>query len=119
MSFSYQHLAEISAREIGAKGRDITLRRRSRIFDPANGLVSETVSDQAARGLFTLYEAGQRDGSTIQQGDQGLLLAASGLATPPSDEDEVLDGGLTWQVMRVERLQPGETALLYRLQLRR
>jgi hypothetical protein len=117
MSFSYQRLAEISAREISAKGRDITLRRRTRSFDPANGLVTETVSDQAARGLFTLYEAGQRVGSTIQQGDQGLLLA--GLATPPSDEDEVLDGGLTWQVLRVERLQPGDTALLYRLQLRR
>ena len=119
MSFSYQRLAETAAREIGAKGRDITLRRRSRSFDPGSGQVTESVSDQAARGLFTLYEAGQRDGSTVQQGDQGLLLAASGLETPPSDDDEVIDGGVTWQVLRVERLQPGPTALLYRLQLRR
>jgi len=118
MSFSYQDLAATVAREIADKGREITLRRRSRTFDPASGQVSETLEDRSLRGLFTLYALDQRDGSTVRQGDQALLIAAEDLATPPSEEDEVIDGGSSWQVTAVERLQPGTTALLYRLQVR-
>lgn len=118
MSFSYQSLADTVAREIAEKGRDITLRRRSQSFNPATGATSETLSEQSLRGLFTLYELRQRDGSTVRQGDQALLLAAEDLTTPPSDADEVIDGGSSWQVISVERLQPGGTALLYRLQVR-
>ena len=112
-------MAAAAVREIAAKGRQITLRQRARSFDAGSGQVTETVSDQSLRGLFTLYEAVQRDGSTVRQGDQALLLAADGLTSPPSEEDEVLDGDESWQVLQVERLQPGDKAIFYRLQLRR
>jgi len=118
MSFSYQCLAGTVAREIAEKGRDIILRRRSHGFDPATGQMNETVSEQSLRGLFTLYELSQRDGTTVRQGDQALLLAAEDLTAAPSEADEVIDDGSSWQVMSVERLQPGGTALLYRLQVR-
>jgi hypothetical protein len=55
----------------------------------------------------------------VRQGDQALLLAADAVASAPTEEDEVIDGGTTWQVASVEAVQPGATALLYRLQVRR
>ena len=72
-----------------------------------------------ASGLFTAFKENQIDGSTIRRGDQHLLIAAEGLEVVPTTALQVIDGEQVWQVQDVEAVQPGDSVILYKLQVRR
>ena len=48
----------------------------------------------------------------LVQRSQAILIAAAG-AVPLENFQEVVDGNRTWRIVGTEKLQPGNTALLY------
>jgi len=112
-------LAVTSSRQIEDKGRPITLRLTELAFDPATGESTPRTIDSEAFGLFTEFAERQVDGSVIQAGDKLLLIAAEGLKVAPKPGYKAIDGADAWNVEHVSTVQPGPTAILYKLRIRR
>lgn len=70
----------------------------------------------STRGLFLRYRVEDIDGINVQRADQRLLL--------PSTVPEVLTqslierGNEVWKVITVERLKPGPTGMIWKVQVR-
>lgn len=119
MTNIYEGLAATTRRQITEKGRAIILRSPNASFDPATGIMSESVADIETFGLFTTFDESQIDGTLVRRDDRLVLIAAEGLAQVPSAEQQVIDNGEVWQVVAANGVDPGSQPLLYRLQIRR
>jgi hypothetical protein len=64
------------------------------------------------------YDLRERESSLIQQGDKKLLMAVGNLTVTPSSGDKVTVGANTHDIINVSPLQPGDTVILYELQVR-
>ena len=59
------------------------------------------------------------DGNSVQQGDEQVLIAGLSLGTTvPTTADTVLDEGTAKNVVAVDRIRPGKTDFLWKLQVR-
>ena len=114
-----EDLAATTRRQIEDKGRPITLRLVEAAFDPASGESAPVTTDSEAFGLFSEFEERQIDGSVVRAGDKLLLIAAEGLNAVPTPDYKVVDGADVWNVAHVSAVQPGPTAVLYKLRIRR
>jgi hypothetical protein len=57
------------------------------------------------------------DGTLIQMGDKKVLCAAEGLTKPaPGD---IVEDGSEYRVVAVQEVGPGDTPILYKLQVRK
>ncbi len=65
------------------------------------------------------YDAIEINGTTVQNGDRKYLLAAYELTFTPKAGDRVVDGSETFEILRVEAIKPGDTAILYTLHTRK
>lgn len=86
--------------------------------DPITGEFTEgTPTHPEPFGVLTKYSKSSIDGTIIQQGDQLLLVEPS--VTIPRTVQEVEVDNEVWQVVDVETIKPGATAILYKVQVRR
>lgn len=59
------------------------------------------------------------DGSSVQQGDETVLIAALSLGTVvPTTADKIFDESTEKNILDVARIRPGKTDFLYKLQVR-
>ena len=59
------------------------------------------------------------DGESIQAGDETVLIAGLSLgSTVPRTDDKILDEGEEKAVVAVDRIRPGKTDFLWKLQVR-
>ncbi len=58
------------------------------------------------------------DGDSVLDGDETVLIAGISLTTPPLPNSKVLDEGIEKNIIRVQRVKPGKTDFLYKLQVR-
>jgi hypothetical protein len=59
------------------------------------------------------------DGNSVQQGDETVLIAGLSLGTVvPTTADKILDEGTEKNIVDVQRIRPGVTDFLYKLQVR-
>ena len=59
------------------------------------------------------------DGNSIQQGDETVLIAGISLgSTIPQTDSKILDEGQEKNIVMIERIRPGKTDFLYKLQVR-
>jgi hypothetical protein len=59
------------------------------------------------------------DGNSVRQGDETVLIAGLSLGTTvPTNADKILDEGTEKNVIDVQRIRPGKTDFLYKLQVR-
>jgi len=58
------------------------------------------------------------DGVSVLDGDETVLIAGISLKTPPLPNSKVLDEGTEKNIVRVQRVKPGKTDYLYKLQVR-
>ena len=59
------------------------------------------------------------DGNSIQQGDETVLIAGLSLgSTIPSTDSKILDEGQEKNIVSFDRIRPGKTDFLYKLQVR-
>ncbi|PZQ46172.1 MAG: hypothetical protein DI551_05695 [Micavibrio aeruginosavorus] len=113
---SYAPLAATAQRLIAAKGRSVILRRKnSGTFNPSTGeITGGGVSDTPVMTVFTQYKAVEIDGEIIRRTDSRVLIAG----TEPKKDDRIIDGDLTYTVIDIETVKPGDTALLWKAQAR-
>ena len=120
MSF-YSEMAEMAREEIEEYGRTITLRRNNEgSYDAATDtMVGASVSDVSVKVLFTEYRQNEIDNTIILRGDKKVLIAATSLSFAPEHNDIIIDGGTQYKVINLSTVQPGDTPLLYKLQVRK
>ena len=59
------------------------------------------------------------DGNSVQQGDETVLIAALSLGTTvPTTADKIFDEGTEKNIISLDRIRPGKTDFLYKLQVR-
>lgn len=68
---------------------------------------------------FLKYEQKDIDETLIRSGDQKVLLAANGLTLVPNLSGYLTDSdGSLWNIVKIKPLNPGDTMVLYTLQVR-
>jgi len=115
----YQNMSTTALKQIDDKGRSITIQTyRDMVYDVENDTFTEgETTTVVTRGLFTSYATKDIDGELIRQEDKLLLLAAN--IAKPDNGAEILDGDVTYQVINTDVVQPGDTPILYMVQIRR
>ena len=59
------------------------------------------------------------DGNSVRDGDETVLIAALSLGTTiPTTADKIFDEGIEKNVISLDRIRPGKTDFLYKLQVR-
>lgn len=59
------------------------------------------------------------DGTSVVQGDETVLIAALSLGTTvPTTADKIIDEGTQKNIISLDRIRPGKTDFLYKLQVR-
>ncbi len=116
----YDTLAETAVRLITEKGRAVSLLyKENGSYSPSSDVMAgssiETVETVAA---ITEYQDKLVDGTLILAGDKQALLFAKDLVKPRMS-DILTDGGVEWNIVRVGEIGPGDTPIIYKLQLRR
>lgn len=113
----YARLAGTAARLLAANGRALILRRPvTGEYDPVTGVAVTAAQDVEVRGVVVDYRLHEIDGQRVCAGDQRVLLDA---AAAPAVGDAIVDGAVLLRIVAVQKIMPGDTALLYDVQARR
>lgn len=116
---NYDSLVTTALEQIADKGRTVTLRSVGEgAFNPATmTFTGGANSDRSVKAVFTSFKTAEIDGSIILQGDKKVLIAD--IESRPDNTDILVDGDDEYKILNVETVQPGDTPLLYKLQVRR
>ena len=118
----YQKTAENALRMIASKGRAIAFSYMSEehVYDPATDTFTEGEAySKEVKGVFTGFATKDIDGEIIRRSDKRVLVAAASLKDLPLPEGALTDGNESYIIINTEVLQPGDTPLLYMIQVRR
>lgn len=110
MTEIYSRFAARAADLLAKYGKTVRLTRAAGGYQDIKGL-EENYTDKAI------------DGTLIKAGDVMLHLsptdiAGAAVAAPKPTADRITMGGKTWVVQRVMPVQPGDTVVMFTLQLR-
>ena len=105
------------------EGRTVTLLQPSSApADPAKPWDVNPTSTESALsvpGVVVPIRRSLVDGDSILQGDETVLIAGLSLGTTvPTPEDKILDEGVEKNILAVDRVRPGKTDFLWKLQVR-
>lgn len=107
-------LAATAKRLIAAHGRDmalVTITNSGTGWNPTQG---ETT--QAIIGVQSKFSASEIDGELIRKDDKLILISAD---VVPALTQRLRDGSTDYSIINIVEIQPGETACLYKLQVRK
>lgn len=80
---------------------------------------NDTLTSISAPAVVTPIARNLVDGVSVQQGDETVLIAGLSLGTTiPKSDNLLLDEGQQKIVVAVERIKPGKTDYLWKLQVR-
>lgn len=82
-----------------------------------DGGTEPTAATYTASGVKIGYAQSDIDGTLIKQGDQRLYVPALGFVRPTTNE-QIKVGSATYTVVNVEVVAPGDTDILYIIQIR-
>jgi len=125
---SFRLLAE---RLIEENGRDLSLVRRDQgnPVDPAKPWRDSTEAAEitvVVKGVVIEFDKEDFDGSLVRRGDKRILIAdksvidEGGSATnlQIEDYDHILDGSTRWKILDANTIDPGDTRIMFDLQVR-
>lgn len=119
MSFDYSPLQNVALSQISDKGRDVTYTQvTAGTFDPTtNTVTGASETDTTIKAVITDFDESQIDGTIIQRKDKQVLITAD--VVTPKLEDKITDGSVTYQIVNINQIAPGDIVMLYKLQVRR
>lgn len=117
--FDYSRLVETAARLMSRFGKTMILRRATKgVYDPVNNTRStSSTDDYSFTGVVTDYSEHEINGQSILAGDK--ILMCSPLSVVPTTTDLVIDGSTIWKIINVYVVQPANSIVYYRIQVRR
>jgi len=120
MSFNYSGLEETALRQIENFGRPVMYRSiTTGSFNTRTGSITgDAVSETTIKAVLLAFRDSQIDVEFIRRCDKQALVAGASFATPPKTND-IIDDGSDYKVVNVETVQPGDTVLIYKLQVRK
>jgi hypothetical protein len=118
MSF-YGNMAVTTQRMIADKGRSVTLRRSANTYNPATDTYTASSTDFTVKAVFTEFRQSEIDATLIKRGDKKLLIAAADLSSAPEPNDIIIDGSTQYRVIDLMSVEPGDAAILYKVQVRK
>lgn len=114
----YGNLATTALKQIADKGRLVTLKATTETeYDPSAPYVPSE-SQLVVKALITNFSSREIDNEIILRDDVRMIIPAKGLEKP-SMNTVVLDGDQSYRTINVQELKPGDTAILYYLQVRK
>lgn len=113
---NYDRFARLALKQIADKGRDITLLNNQRgTYNPLTNTMSDGAdTTRTVRAVFNAYKAKDIDGEIIRQGDKQCLIAGAVGA-----REIIVDGADQYAIVSIEVVQPGDTLILSKVQVRR
>ena len=114
-------LAPLPTRLLAKYGRVATFYEVTKTPDPTTGkmTVTETLEHPVLVSPRQEYDLRFIDGDTIRRGDTSVYVATQGLTFTPTAGMRVSIGADTWTIVSAKPLDPGETTIAYKLQLRK
>lgn len=122
MSRDYSRSVQTALRMIYKSGRNIevTTIGTGGEYDPATGTFLPSTDDKyQIKGVFTNFDIKEIDGTNVLHTDQKVLIAAGSLPIMPKSGDTIKDSGAEYAVVNTNSIKPGDTAILYEVQIRR
>ena len=115
----YTNMAKTALRQIADKGRNVSLRANTEgVYDPVTDSFTGTLTnDTTVKALVTAYSQREIDGTIILRGDKKILIAAN--AASPEHNDIIVDGANEYKIINVDTLKPGDTPIMYTVQVRK
>lgn len=119
----YASLAATAERLIDENGRDVTLVKRSEtpadVSKPWRGTLADDTT-LVVKAAIVPFEAEDQEGDLVRREDKQAFVAAN-VTSPNEIEnfDEVDDGADTYKIVSADVIEPGDTRVLYVLQLRK
>lgn len=119
MAFNYAGLEATALVQIADKGRNVILRRVTEgSYNPANDTISgDSNADETVKALVRNFTERELVEGLIIKGDKEVTVAASGLTIP--EMNDIIVDTQQFRIINVLEIAPGDTAMLYKLQVRR
>ena len=118
-------LEDTALRLIRKFGEDRQVQLRIPIAQPADPTkpwdVDPTATETVVQAPAVVVPIARNmvDGNSVREGDETVLIAALSLgATIPTTADKVFDEGIEKNIVSLDRIHPGKTDFLYKLQVR-
>lgn len=122
MAFDYSKILAVAERLIADFGRDVTLRRRGTVpIDPENtGEPTEYITpDLTVRAAVVEFSSSLVANGSVERGDKRVLIAGNQTPGERIETDwEMIDGSVNYRVIRSMEVAPGDTRVIYDLQVR-
>lgn len=119
MAFNYSGLVTTAERLVAEYGREVTVVLESQTLadetKPWEGVTSSE-SSVTVPGVFYDYDSEEVDNDSVRQGDQKLVVYS---ATDLRNYSYVTSQGERWDIITVSQVQPGDTVVVYELQIRK
>lgn len=113
MSF-YQGLRTTATRLISEKGRNVTLRTFVKTGTGLNPTLTPT--DTTIKAVVIDYKLSQVDGTLVKMGDKEFLLVSDTVIT---EDMKFVDGSVTYDIVMVKQVAPGDLDIVYKVQARK
>ena len=119
MSFDYSSALNAARAQIADKGRDVVYSLvTDGVYDPAtNTRTAGAPTEATIKAVVSDVSIKQVDGALTLLGDKMLLVAGDAIA--PELSARIVDGADTYKVVHVEEVKAGDTAVLYKIQIRK
>ena len=119
MTFNYDKIAQIAAKQIARFGQDVTIiSRTSAAYNVANSLSYVAETSKVVKGLVDKYSLKEVDGNIVQTGDLKLLLSATNLTINTNDY-VVLNNGTKCVIKNINTVSPSGVNIIYECQIRK
>lgn len=120
MAFDYISLRDDTAEpliaEFGKPGQ-IAVNDSSSFAPYESQFGSETLHDCTV--VQTRFQKADNNGTLVEEGDVLFLVSTDGVTIDPALAHRIVAGGATYQVVRVDPLQPGPTIMLWKVHARK
>jgi hypothetical protein len=116
-AFDYSRARATAERLIARFGQSATIRRTTRsgpAYDPTTAS-----ADYPCKAARLAYSDKQIDGSRIRDSDSLVYLSIAGLTIAPTEQDQIIIGGVAHEIVTVKPLSPAGTVVFFEIQARR
>lgn len=120
MAFDYSNILAVSTTLIDDFGKTVTVRQERSDTDKTNPWEGKTddVQTYATKAVFDKFIGLDIDGTIVKKDDLIAYISPDDEAFEIKIKDQIVAGSTTYKIMSVEKVDPGDTNLLYILQLR-
>lgn len=113
----YDDMQDVAAELLTEFGQTLTFKRITKTFNKITGKnTTATTATSTVVGVEVPINNRLIDGTRIQAGDRQLVIAAT---YAPVMSDTVSLSGEYWSIVEIQPIQPADTVIAYRLQVRK